>query len=102
MTGVHPLDKPGPPAPLRPQPHLARAGGAGLRYAADVSPFVGLPDDPGPDDWSNLAKLTGAGGVAATAGIPAVPPPGWQVLMNVDAVQLTGELAAAAADAEAI
>jgi ribosomal protein S18 acetylase RimI-like enzyme len=99
---MHPLDNPARAALLGPQAHLAERCGAVLRYAADISPFVGLPDEPGPEDWSDLAKLIGAGGVAATAGVPAVPPPGWQVLMNVDAVQLTGELVAAAPDAETI
>ena len=102
MAGVHPLDNPARAALLGPQAHLAERCGAVLRYAADISPFAGLPDEPGPDDWSDLAKLTGAGGIAATAGVPATPPPGWQVLMNVDAVQLTGVPVAAAPDAEAI
>jgi ribosomal protein S18 acetylase RimI-like enzyme len=99
---MHPLDNPARAALLGPQAHLAERCGAVVRYAADISPFVGLPDEPGPDDWSDLAKLTGAGGIAATAGVPVVPPDGWQLLMNVDAVQLTGERVAAAPDAEAM
>ncbi|HUC27000.1 MAG TPA: GNAT family N-acetyltransferase [Streptosporangiaceae bacterium] len=102
MAGDHSLDNPARASLLGPQAHLAERCGAVLRYAADISPFVGLPDEPGRRDWSDLAKLTGADGVAATAGVPAAPPPGWQVLMNVDAVQLTGEMVAAAPDAEAI
>ena len=102
MAALHPLDNPARAALLGPQAHLAERCGAVLRYAADISSFVGLPDEPGRSDWSDLAKLTGAGGVAATAGVPAVPPAGWQLLMTVDAVQLTGELVAAIPDAEAI
>lgn len=102
MTGVDPLDNPARAALLGPQAHLAERCGAVLRYAPDISPFVGLPDEPGPEDWTDLAKLIGAGSVAATAGVPATPPPGWQVLMTVDAVQLTGELVAATPDAEAV
>ena len=103
MTDVHPLENPVRAALLGPQAHLAERCGAALRYAPDVSPFVGLPDEPGPEDWSDLAKLVGAGGVvAATAGEPAMPPPGWQVLMNLDAVQLTSGPVAAAPDAKAI
>jgi ribosomal protein S18 acetylase RimI-like enzyme len=100
VTGVDPLDNPARAALLGPQAHLAERCGAVLRYAPGISPFVGLPDEPGPEDWTDLAKLIGAGSVAATAGVPATPPPGWQVLMNVDAVQLTGELVAATPDAE--
>jgi ribosomal protein S18 acetylase RimI-like enzyme len=102
MAEVHPLDNPARAALLGPQAHLAQRCGAAVRYAPDISPFAGLPDEPGLEDWTDLAKLIGAAGVATTAGVPAVPPRGWQVLMNVDAVQLTGELVAATPDAEAI
>jgi ribosomal protein S18 acetylase RimI-like enzyme len=102
MAAIHPLDNPARAALLGPQAHLAERCGAVLRYAPGISPFVGLPDEPDPEDWTDLAKLIGAGSVAATAGVPVTPPPGWQVLMNVDAVQLTGELVAALPDAEAI
>jgi ribosomal protein S18 acetylase RimI-like enzyme len=87
-----PLDNPALAALLGPQAHLAERCGAVLRYPADVSPFIALPDDPGRGDWNDLAKLVGPGGIAATAGVPAVPPPEWQVLMNLAGVQLTGEL----------
>jgi ribosomal protein S18 acetylase RimI-like enzyme len=102
VPAVHPLDNPARAALLGPQAHLAERCGAVVRFAADISPFVGLPAEPALSDWADLAKLLGAGGVAATAGVPAVPPPDWQVLLNLDAVQLTGELVAAAPDAEAI
>jgi ribosomal protein S18 acetylase RimI-like enzyme len=102
MAAIHPLDNPARAALLGPQAHLTERCGAVLRYAPGISPFVGLPDEPGPEDWTDLAKLIGAGSVAATAGVPVTPPPGWQLLMNVDAVQLTGELVAALPDAEAI
>jgi ribosomal protein S18 acetylase RimI-like enzyme len=102
VAATHPLDNPARAALLGPQAHLAERCGAVLRYAPGISPFVGLPDEPDPGDWTDLAKLIGAGEVAATAGVPATPPPGWQVLMNLAAVQLTGELVAAAPDAEAV
>ena len=102
MTGAHPLDNPARAALLGPQAHLAERCGAVLRFAPGISPFVGLPDEPRQEDWTDLAKLIGTGAVAATAGVPATPPPGWQVQMNVDAVQLTGEPVAATPDADAI
>jgi hypothetical protein len=102
VAATHPLDNPARAALLGPQAHLAERCGAVLRYAAGISPFVGLPEEPDPGDWTDLAKLIGAGEVAATAGVPATPPPGWQVLMNLAAVQLTGELVAIAPDAEAV
>jgi ribosomal protein S18 acetylase RimI-like enzyme len=102
MAAMHPLDNPARAALLGPQAHLAERCGAVLRYAPGISPFVGLPEEPDPGDWTDLAKLIGAGEVAATAGVPATPPPGWQVLMNLAAVQLTGEIVAATPDAEAV
>jgi ribosomal protein S18 acetylase RimI-like enzyme len=102
VAATHPLDNPARAALLGPQAHLAERCGAVLRYAPGISPFVGLPEEPDPGDWTDLAKLIGAGEVAATAGVPATPPPGWQVLMNLAAVQLTGELVAIAPEAEAV
>jgi ribosomal protein S18 acetylase RimI-like enzyme len=91
VIASHPLDNPARAALLSTQMHLAERRGQVLRYPADISPFIALPDDPGPSDWDDLAGLVGPGGVAATAGVPASPPPGWQVLMNLAGVQLTGE-----------
>jgi ribosomal protein S18 acetylase RimI-like enzyme len=89
------LDNPARAALLGPQAHLAERCGAALRYPADISPFIALPDNPSDGDWDDLAKLIGPGGVAATAGVSAVPPSEWQVLMNMAGVQLTGERVAA-------
>jgi GNAT superfamily N-acetyltransferase len=102
MTASHPLDNPARAALLGPQAHLAERSGAVLRYPADIAPFIALPDDPRQDDWDDLTRLAGAGDVVATAGVGAVPPPGWQVLMNVGAVQLTGELVAGELAASAV
>src|SRR5260370_22251011 len=101
MTARQPLDNPARAALLGPQAHLAEGCGAVLRYAADISPFIALPDAPGRDDWNDLAKLLGPGGVGATAGVPAVPPPGWEALMNLAGVQLTGEQVAGESAADA-
>jgi ribosomal protein S18 acetylase RimI-like enzyme len=95
-----PLDNPAYAALLGPHARLAERSGNALRYPADVARFAGLPAEPGPDDWADLAGLTGPGGVAATAGVPADPPDGWQVLRIIDSVQLTGELVTGAADRE--
>ncbi len=102
MPAVHPLDNPALAALLGPQAQLAERLGAVACFASDVSPFVGLPVEPGTRDWADLATLVGPGGVAATAGVPAVPPPDWRVVMNLAGVQLTGEQIAPAPDAEAM
>ena len=95
MIASHPLDNPARTALLGPQAYLAKRCGVAMRYPADVSPFVALPDQPGPDAWDDLAKLTSPAGVVSTAGVAAEPPPGWQVVMRIDGVQLVADEAAA-------
>jgi ribosomal protein S18 acetylase RimI-like enzyme len=73
-----------------------------LRYQPDVSPFAALPIDPDESAWADLAKLIGPAGVAATAGVAAVPPPGWEILMDLDGVQMVDDGVAARPDPEAI
>jgi ribosomal protein S18 acetylase RimI-like enzyme len=102
MTARHPLDNPARAALLGPQAQLAERLGTALRYPADVSPFVGLPDEPGQADWADLARLIRPGKVAATAGVPVVPPPGWDVLMNLAGVQMTGGGVIGRTDPEAV
>jgi ribosomal protein S18 acetylase RimI-like enzyme len=102
VINLAPLDNPAYAALLGPHAGLALRSGNALRYPADIAPFAGLPAEPVPDDWANLAELTGPGGVAATAGVPADPPDGWQVLAVIDGVQLTGDLVTGTPDHEAI
>ncbi len=102
MAAAHPLDNPARAALLGPQAHLAQRCGAALRYPADISPFVALPDEPGPDAWDDLARLAGPAGVVSTAGVAADPPPGWTVLTRIDGVQLVADRVAAAPDADAV
>jgi ribosomal protein S18 acetylase RimI-like enzyme len=102
VTASHPLDNPARAALLGTQVHLAEHCGTALRYPADISSFIALPDVPGLSDWDDLATLVGPGGVAATAGVPVIPPPGWQVLMNLAGVQLTGEDVAGKPAADAV
>ena len=102
MTDQTALDNPAYHALLGPHARLAQRRGNALRYPADVAPFVGLPAEPGPDDWAALATLTGRSGIAATAGVPADPPDVWRVLTIIDGVQLTGDGVVGASDPEAI
>ncbi|HEY2509029.1 MAG TPA: GNAT family N-acetyltransferase [Streptosporangiaceae bacterium] len=97
MADSHPLDNPAKWALLGPQAHLAERRGGALRYPADVSPFVALPDEPHPGDWADLADLVGPAGVAATAGVAADPPPGWEILMRIEGVQMVADQAIGAA-----
>jgi ribosomal protein S18 acetylase RimI-like enzyme len=102
MLAVHPLDNPAMAALTGPQAQLAERRGAALRYLPDVAPFVALPSEPGLADWDDLAALVGPGAVAVTAGVPAVPPQDWELLTDLDGVQLVDEHVQAAHDPEAI
>ena len=68
---AHPLDNPAYGALAGPHARFAERHGRVLRYQLDVSPWLALPDDPGPDDWADLARLAGPG-----AEVPAARRPG--------------------------
>ncbi|HXW44973.1 MAG TPA: GNAT family N-acetyltransferase [Streptosporangiaceae bacterium] len=87
---------------LGPHAHLARRCGQAARYLPDVSPFLALPLDPDEGAWADLAKLLGPAGVGSTLGVPAAPPPGWEVLLDVEGVQMVEDRVAARPDPEAI
>ncbi|MFR9675307.1 GNAT family N-acetyltransferase [Streptomyces sp. TR06-5] len=79
--------------------------GAAARYAPEVSPFVGVPDTPGPGDWADLAELLGrapGSGPSLFIGMTASPPPDWEVVRTLDGVQLVGEQVRHTPDPEAV
>ena len=98
----HPLDNPALASLRGAHAHLAQRRGRALRYLPDVSPFVGVPDNPDPPTWRDLAELLGSGTVAPVPGLLAQPPPGWQVVTKIDGVQLVDAGVAAVADHEAV
>jgi ribosomal protein S18 acetylase RimI-like enzyme len=100
MTGPHPLDNPVRSSLCGPHAHFARRRGNALRYPADVSPFVGLPDGPRAADWADLAALAGPGALVALAGV--APPDGWPVTPIGDGVQLVDDGVEAADDDEVV
>ncbi|MEU0067766.1 GNAT family N-acetyltransferase, partial [Streptomyces albidoflavus] len=53
----HPLDNPGHSSLNGPHAHFAERRGRVARYPADVSPWLALPDDAGPEEWADLAAL---------------------------------------------
>jgi ribosomal protein S18 acetylase RimI-like enzyme len=102
MIAAHPLDNPALGSLLGAHARLAERCGRAFRYQPEVSPFIALPAEPAQQDWDDLARLLGPAALAVTAGVPATPPPGWQVLTQIDGVQMTGEQVRAAADPETI
>lgn len=98
----HPLDNPVYASLTGVHAHFAERAGNVARYQPEVSPFVGMPERPGPGDWDALAELAGPG---AEAMVPAVYPPfgdGFQVLARYDGVQMIADSLEPAEDPEAI
>src|SRR3954471_7643250 len=97
-----PLDNPVRTSLTGPHARFAERRGRVVRYPEDVAPFLGLPDDPGEQDWLDVAELGGAGGVVVLASPTARPPAGWEVLDELPGVQLVDGSGAAAPDPEAV
>lgn len=102
MIAEHPLDNPAMASMLGAHAHLAARSGRALRYLPEVSPFIALPAEPERRDWDDLAGLLGPGAIAVTAAVAAAPPADWQVLLDIDCVQLVDDHVRPAADPEAV
>jgi len=106
VSDRHLLDNPAWASLTGPHARFAERCGGALRYPDDVSPFFALPDEPGPADWNDLAKLAGPGAtVAVTGDAIAAPdglPDGWEVVAHGEGVQLVGDDVVPAPDDEAV
>lgn len=98
----HVLDNPARTALTGPHALFAEWRGRLLRYPVDVTPWLALPDDPGPADWADLAALAGPGGEIELLGYAGPLPEDWEVTFAIDGVQMTGEEVEGAADPEAV
>lgn len=89
----HVLDNPVRASLLGPHAHLAIHRGSVVRYPPEVASFIGLPDDPGPAAWADLAALVGPGNAAAVSGLAldVEAPRGWEVLLDGSGVQLVDD-----------
>ncbi|SDF97520.1 GNAT family N-acetyltransferase [Klenkia brasiliensis] len=56
---------------------LARTVGRVATYPADVATFCAVPADPTDQDWADLARLVGPGGLADLFTAPGTPPADW-------------------------
>ncbi|MEU5263481.1 GNAT family N-acetyltransferase [Amycolatopsis sp. NPDC021455] len=97
-----PLDNPTWASLAGPHAHFAERRGRVLRYPDDVAPFLALPDDPGEQDWLDVAELAGPGATVVIAAATARPPSGWEVLDEIPGVQLVDDGVAATPDPEAV
>jgi ribosomal protein S18 acetylase RimI-like enzyme len=97
----HPLDNAAYESLAGPHRHFAERSGNFLRYPPEVSPFGAFDDGPSRDDWSDVATLVGPGEVVVITGVTGTPPDGWEILNNINGVQMVAENEAAAPDDEA-
>jgi ribosomal protein S18 acetylase RimI-like enzyme len=97
-----PLDNPVYASLTGSHARFAERRGNVLRYPPDMSPFIGLPEAPGPDDWAAVAELVGPGGVAFTPASSAPFPGDWELLWQGNGVQLVGDGLTPAEDPEAV
>ena len=102
MSEQHVLDNPIRASLLGPHAHFAVRHGAVVRYPADVSPFMALPDEPDARAWADLAAAIGPDATGAVSAPRVEPPPGWEVLADVPAVQLVDAGVAAVPDPDAV
>ncbi|KOV64242.1 acetyltransferase [Streptomyces sp. MMG1121] len=85
-----------------PHARFAERRGRVLRYPADVSPWLALPDEPDAQDWADLAALAGPGAEVPLPGFRGEVPDGWEITFRIEGVQLVDDSLAAAPDAEAV
>jgi ribosomal protein S18 acetylase RimI-like enzyme len=97
-----PLDNPTWTSLAGPHAHFAERQGRVLRYPEEVAPFLALPDDPGEQDWLDVAALAGPGATVLVAATSTKPPAGWEVVNALQGVQLVDAGIAAAPDPEAV
>ena len=98
----HPLDNPVYASLTGPHADFAERRGNVLRYPPDMSPFIGMPGEPGPADWAAAAELAGPGGMVFAPGVYTPFPGDWEVLGQCVGVQMVAESLEPAEDLEAV
>ncbi|MGW1208678.1 GNAT family N-acetyltransferase [Streptomyces sp. NPDC002499] len=99
---AHVLDNPALGALTGPHAHFAERQGRVLRYPADVSPWLALPEDPDAEDWADVAALAGPGAEIALPGFRGEVPESWEVTFRIDGVQFVDDGLATAPEPEAV
>jgi ribosomal protein S18 acetylase RimI-like enzyme len=84
-----------------PHARFAERLGQAARYPVDVAPFLAVSPDSDARVWTDIAELAGPGAVVALAR-GTTPPPDWELVERVPAVQLVDAGVAVAEDAEAV
>ncbi len=95
------LDNPAWYSLTGPHARFAQSVGRAHRYQPDISIFVGMPDDPDGQAWSDLATLVGPGAEVPISG-GQVAPEGWELLFSGSGVQMIDVAVDAVPDDEAV
>lgn len=98
----HVLDRPALASLTGPHAHFAERRGRLLRYPADVSPWLALPDEMDAADWADLAAFAGPDGEVPLLGFGGEIPADWEITFQVEGVQLVDDGVAAAPEPEAV
>ncbi|MFG1755599.1 GNAT family N-acetyltransferase [Streptosporangium sandarakinum] len=69
--------------------HLARRLGKAVTYQPEVATFSAVTADPDPQEWADLARLLGRGGLADMFSCAAPPPPDWEPVFALEGRQMT-------------
>ena len=85
-----------------PHANFAQSLGSVHRYQPDISLFVGIPDDPDGQTWSDLARLVGPGAQVPLSGDNVDAPDGWEILFRGVGVQMIDVNVDAQPDSEAV
>jgi ribosomal protein S18 acetylase RimI-like enzyme len=96
------LDNPAWCSLTGPHARFAQSVGRAHRYHPDISIFVGMPDDPDDQAWSDLATLVGPGAQILINGDQPAAPDGWELLFSGNGVQMIDVAVDAVPDDEAI
>ncbi|MEV4510812.1 GNAT family N-acetyltransferase [Dactylosporangium sp. NPDC049525] len=99
---MHILDNPVWAALGGPHQRFAERVGDAARYQTDVAPFITVAPASGASVWADVAALAGAGEVVTITGTAPPPPEHWEVVLEVDGVQLVDVALEARPDPEAV
>lgn len=98
----HVLDHPAAASLTGPHARFAERHGRILRYPADVTPWVAMPEEPEAADWDVLAALAGPGAEVPLLGFHGRTPDDWEIVWDAEGVQLVDDGVASAPDPEAV
>ena len=84
------------------QSRFAEVRGRAVRYPADVAPFLAVPREPSAQDWVDAAALVPVGSVVAVERLGDHAPDQWDLVRQLEGVQMVEEHVCGADDPEAV